>query len=448
MTTGELFGGDSAREVARDAPLAERMRPRTLAEYLGQEHLLGPGKLLASLLARRELPSLILWGPPGSGKTTLAFLLAREAGLELERVSAVLAGVKDIREAVERARRRRRGGQRTALFVDEIHRFNKAQQDALLPHVEDGTIVLIGATTENPSFEVIAPLLSRARVVTLEPLGERQVVSLLERALTDGERGVGAKGVRATPAVLETVAALAEGDARQALNLLEIAAEIASAPDAGGEISTEIVREAAQRRSLRYDKAGEEHFNLASALIKSLRGSDPDAALYWMLRMLEAGEDPRFVVRRMIVFAAEDVGNADPAALPLAVAAKEALEFVGMPEARIPLSQCAVYLACAPKSNASYAAMGRVLEEIQTSGALPVPLHLRNAPTRLTKELGYGRDYRYAHDFEGGIAPQTHLPDALRGKRFYSPTERGFERELSERLSEAERLRVASTRKT
>jgi putative ATPase len=439
--TGDLFENEPAPEVSRDAPLAERMRPRSLADFVGQEHLLGAGKLLGTLLARRELPSLILWGPPGSGKTTLAFLLATETGRDLERVSAVLAGVKDVREAVDRARRRRRSGHRTVLFVDEIHRFNKAQQDALLPHVEDGTIVLIGATTENPSFEVIGPLLSRARVLTLEPLGEDRVVSLLERALTDAGRGLGGRGLSASRSILELVARLAEGDARQALNLLEIAAEIVTAPAGAGAIDDDAVREATQRRSLRYDKAGDEHFNLASAFIKSLRGSDPDAALYWMLRMLEAGEDARFVARRMIVFAAEDVGNADPGALSLAIAVKEALEFVGLPEARIPLSQCAVYLACAPKSNAAYAAMGRVLDEIRSSGTLPVPLHLRNAPTALMKGLGYGREYRYAHDFDGGLARQTHLPEALSGRVFYEPTDRGAEAEIGNRLAEARRVR-------
>ncbi len=452
VATGDLFDDDPRQpasrvertpEAARDAPLAERMRPRTLAEFVGQEHLLGSGKLLKTLLTRRELKSLILWGPPGSGKTTLAHLIAREAGFELERVSAVLAGVKDIREAIERARRRRSTGGRTALFVDEIHRFNKAQQDALLPHVEDGTIVLIGATTENPSFEVIGPLLSRARVLTLEPLDDERVTALLERALADSERGLGGRGLSAERETLGLVARLAEGDARQALGLLEIAAEIVAPPAGDGRIDAEAVQEAAQRRSLRYDKAGDEHFNLASAFIKSLRGSDPDAALYWMLRMLEAGEDARFVTRRMVVFAAEDVGNADPHALPLAMAAKDALEFVGLPEARIPLSQCAVYLACAPKSNAAYAAMGRVLAEIAASGSLPVPLHLRNAPTALMSEAGYGRDYRYAHDYEGGVAPQTHLPERLVRRTFYEPTDRGFEAGIRERLNRATRAREA-----
>ncbi|MGE0825285.1 MAG: replication-associated recombination protein A [Candidatus Binatia bacterium] len=417
------------------------MRPHTLAEYVGQMRVLGAGRLLRQIVDRKTLPSLILWGPPGCGKTTLAHLLAKTANAPFVAFSAVLSGVKELRQILEEAREeRRRSGKATILFVDEIHRFNKAQQDAFLPHVEQGLIVLIGATTENPSFEIIAPLLSRARVVVLEALSEDDLTRLLTRALTDEERGLGKQHLTATDDALAFVAQHAQGDARAALNTLEVAALLAAQKETT-TIDLAVVEEAAQHKALLYDKGGEEHYNVISAFIKSMRGSDPDAAVYWLMRMVEAGEDPLFIARRMVIFAAEDVGNADPHAVPLAIATKEAVHFVGMPEARIPLAQAATYLATAPKSNASYKAMLAALDDVKKHGPLPVPLSLRNAPTKLMKGLGYGKDYQYAHDYAGAVVDQTHLPDQLKERRYYAPSERGREKEIHERMQQREEMR-------
>jgi len=420
---------------AGEAPLAERIRPRTLDEVVGQQHLLAPGRLVRGMIEGGRLHSLLLWGPPGSGKTTLARLLAGAFGLPWVQLSAVLSGVKDLRAAVERADLELRAtGRPTVVFIDEIHRFNKAQQDALLPHVEKGTIVLIGATTENPSFEVIAPLLSRLRVLTLEPLAPDDVGALVDRALADRERGLGALGVRLEPEARRILVEHSGGDARIALGTLEVAAELASRSEARA-ITPDVVAEAAQRRSLRYDRAGEEHYNVISAFIKSLRGSDPDAALYWLVRMLEAGEDPLFIARRMVVFAAEDVGNADPRALQVANAVKDAVHFVGLPEGRIPLAQGATYLATAPKSNASYAALNRATDDVARTGTLAVPMHLRNAPTGLMRRLGYGEGYQYPHDHPEHFVAEEYLPDELRGHRYYEPSAEGEESAIKDRLA-------------
>ena len=432
----QLFVHTAAKVRAEKVPLAERMRPRTLDAYVGQEHLLGPGRLLREMVDGQAVSSLVLWGPPGSGKTTLAHLVAEAAGLPFVSFSAVLSGVKELRATLADARTyRQRTGQPTVLFVDEIHRFNKAQQDAFLPHVEQGLIILIGATTENPSFEVIGPLLSRAKVLTLEALRPEHLVAILRRALLDEDAGLGPLGIEADDAVLGAIAAYAQGDARIALNTLEVAATLAAHRKAP-RLDAPLVQEAAQHKAILYDKAGEEHYNVISAFIKSLRGSDPDAALYWMLRMVEGGEDILFIARRMVIFAAEDVGNADPQALSLAVAAKEAVHFVGLPEARIPLAQAATYLATAPKSNASYAAMKAAREDVQRHGPLPVPLHLRNAPTRLMKNLGYGTGYEYAHDDPDTLVSHAHLPDVLAGRRYYAPSDRGHEAEIARRMWE------------
>ncbi|MEW6218132.1 MAG: replication-associated recombination protein A [Thermodesulfobacteriota bacterium] len=418
------------------ASLAERMRPRDLADLVGQEHLLGPNRILGRLVTSRQLPSLLLWGPPGCGKTTLALLLAQHVDAAFVAFSAVLAGVKEIRQLVAAAEKRQQEGVRTVLFVDEIHRFNKAQQDAFLPHVESGLLTLIGATTENPSFHVIAPLLSRSRVLVLSPLAETDLDRLLTRALQDREHGLGQELVRFAGDGRAHLLRLADGDGRRLLNTLEVAVALAE-PDADGgrTITPALVEEASQRKGFRYDRAGEEHYNLISALHKSLRDSDPDAGLYWLARMLAAGEDPLFIARRLIRFASEDVGNAEPQALMLAVAAREAFQMLGSPEGELALAQCAVYLATAPKSNAVYRALGRVRAVLDKTGSLPVPLHLRNAPTRLMADLGYGAGYQYAHDAPDALVPQAHLPEGLPAEHWYEPTNRGHEAVIRERLT-------------
>ncbi len=445
----DLFDQEDGKSDNR--PLAERMRPRTLEEYVGQGHLLGAESLLARAVAEDRLFSVIFWGPPGSGKTTLARIMAQETKSHFISFSAVLSGVKEIRGVVEEATERwRLHRHKTILFVDEIHRFNKAQQDAFLPHVESGLITLIGATTENPSFEVIAPLLSRMRVLTLKPFTDEDLSRIVQTALTDRERGLGGLGIEIEPEALSHIVWSADGDARSALNSLEAAASLADkAGETGRRITRAFVEEAIQKKALQYDKSGEEHYNLISALHKSLRGSDPDAALYWLGRMLAAGEEPLYIARRMIRFASEDIGNADPRALSIAVDAMQAFHFLGSPEGELALAQAVVYLATAPKSNALYAGYGQVRQTIDRTGTLPVPLHIRNAPTKLMQSLEYGKGYRYAHDFAEAYVPQEYLPDELRGKgpRFYRPTERGYEKIIGERLEQWRRMREANEKK-
>lgn len=439
----DLFPNRPRRKVDPHAPLADRMRPRCFEDMIGQEALVGEGTALRSMVEAGEIPSIILWGPPGAGKTTLAWLLADAPDTRIDALSAVVAGVKEIRESVETARRT---NLRTLLFIDEIHRLNRAQQDVLLPHVEAGTVTLIGATTENPSFTVNAPLLSRSRVLTLQPLNDEALERVIDGALADEERGLGKLALEVGEESRRAMVEFADGDARKALGLLEAAAAIHQrSTDPGAPLAPETIREAAGRKLLLYDRDREEHYNLVSAFIKSLRASDPDAALYYLARMLAAGEEPLFLARRLLIFASEDVGNADPWALTLATSTHQAVERLGMPECRIPLAQATSYLACAVKSNAAYAALGRAQQAVERTGSLPVPMHLRNAPTKLLKDLGYGAGYEYPHDAEDEFVPTDNLPDALAGERFYAPKEKGAEAAMAKRLAEWQKRRKKSS---
>ncbi|MDY6825213.1 MAG: replication-associated recombination protein A [Thermodesulfobacteriota bacterium] len=427
-------------------PLADRMRPERLEDLAGQAHLTAEGSLLRSALDSDTLFSMVLWGPPGCGKTTLAHIISKNTGAVFVQVSAVLSGVKEIREVIEGAKKRRAGyGKNTVLFVDEVHRFNKAQQDAFLPHVESGLITLIGATTENPSFEVIPALMSRCRLITLNPVPKDAVRDVLERALADTERGLGMMDLAVTDEALDHIVNVADGDVRTALNSLDAAANIHVKEDGGREIGLAEVEAALDKKALLYDKSGEEHYNLISALHKSLRGSDPDAAVYWLERMLSAGEDPFYILRRMIRFASEDVGNADPGALGVAMNAMEAYRFLGSPEGELAIVQAAVYLATAPKSNSLYKTYGTIQQVVKQTGYLPVPKHIRNAPTALMKDIGYGKGYRYAHDYKDAFAPQEHLPDELAGNIYYHPTDRGYEQTIKARLDKWRALKCKYT---
>ena len=435
--TGKRSAGDKSKPDYQPAmPLAARMRPRNFTEYVGQQHIIGEGKVLRRAIESDQLPSIILWGPPGSGKTTLAQVIANVSSSYYVHLSAVTAGVADLRRVVDEARKRRKmTGQRTILFIDEIHRFSKSQQDAVLPFVENGEITFIGATTENPSFEVISALLSRSRVFTLNALTDDEIKLIVERALKDDECGLGSVNVDLAGDALRQLVTLSNGDARVALNALEMAVQAAK-PDKDGihHGSLNDIEESMQQRALLYDKAGDQYYDFISASHKTLRGSDPDAALYWLGRMLEAGEDPLYIVRRLIRFASEDVGMADPQALVVTMAAQQAVHFVGMPEGNLALAQAVVYLATAPKSNSLYAAYSNVKNDVERTRNDPVPLHLRNAPTRLMKDLGYGKGYKYAHDYEGHFIEQQNLPDSMHGKRYYFPSEQGFEKTILARL--------------
>ena len=431
-----LFDHSRREYLQTAAPLAERMRPRTLAEFVGQEHVVGRDSVLARSIAAGHVPSMVLWGPPGSGKTTLAQLIAGRIDAHFDRLSAVTSGVADLRRIVSESRDRLgMNGVRSILFIDEIHRFSKSQQDVILPHVEDGSVVLIGATTENPSFEVISPLLSRARVYVLKQLTVEQVSDILDGAMTDADRGLGHLRPSLEQDARTALISLTNGDARAALNTLELAVH-ATTPGASGErtVTLETVEDAIQRRASVYDRSGDQHYDTISAFIKSVRASDPDAAIYWLARMIVSGEDPVFIARRLVVLAAEDIGLAEPGALSIAVAAQQAVSLIGMPEGRIPLAEATVYLATAPKSNRAYAAIGEAIRDAERTTNEPVPLHLRNAVTGLMRDLDYGKGYEYAHDHEGGFTPTQNLPDNLKGRRYYRPSEQGHEAEISERL--------------
>jgi len=441
----DLFSTADPRDSHR--PLAERMRPAGIDQVVGQDHLLAPGRFLRQLLEQDRIPSLIFWGPPGSGKTTLARVIAAHTRSRFVSFSAVTGSVAQVREIMEEARGlARTQGQHTILFVDEIHRFNKAQQDAFLPFVEDGTITLIGATTENPSFEVVAPLLSRSRVVRLKSLEAEHLASIVDRAMADTEQGLGGLGLTLEDDARSLLAQSAGGDARRVLSLLEVTAELAGSMGVT-RIGVELAAEAVQEKVLTHDKGGDDHYNVVSAFIKSMRGSDPDAALYYMLRMLDAGENPRFIFRRMVIFAAEDVGNADPWALMVANNAFQAFELVGLPEGEIPMAQAATYLACAPKSNRSYLALDAARQDVKKHGSLEVPAKLRNAPTRLMKEMGYGRQYVYPHDTKDAYSPEHYLPSALAGRCYYQPSQRGYEKTIASRLEQWRQLRDKSSPK-
>ena len=442
----DLFDQQERETKGTVRPLADRMRPETLQEFVGQAHLLGKGSLLRRAIEDDNLFSLIFWGPPGVGKTTLARIIANETKSHFETFSAVLSGVKEIRAVIDEAKAQLRYHQkRTILFVDEIHRFNKAQQDAFLHHVESGLITLIGATTENPSFEVIAPLLSRVRVMVLKPYSDEDLSSILERTLNDQSKGLGALSLEIEEDALKHIIWAADGDARTALNNLDAATSLVHKKDGTvTKITKAVVEKALEKKALQYDKGGEEHYNLISAFHKSLRGSDPDAAMYWLGRMLEAGEDPLYIARRMVRFASEDVGNADPQALSVALSAMQAFQFIGLPEGELALAQAAVYLATAPKSNALYTGFGKVKQAIHQTGTLPVPLHIRNAPTGLMKDLDYGKEYKYAHNYADAYVPQEYLPEKLRGQTYYTPTDRGYEKVIKERLEKWYRIRKGS----
>jgi len=439
----DLFDQKPKKERKKFSPLAERLRPETLDEFVGQKHILGEGKMLRRAISEDKIGSMIFWGPPGSGKTTLARIIANMTKSNFIAYSAVTSGIKEIKEVIYQARRElEQYNKKTILFIDEIHRFNRAQQDAFLPHVEDGTIILIGATTENPSFEVNSPLLSRTKIYLLNPLNEEELLIILKRAIENEETGLKKYNPVVSDETIRFIIDNCQGDARIALNTLE-AAVLNCKPDREGKrvITKALAEDAMQKKALLYDKDREEHYNIISAFHKSLRGSDPDAALYWLARMLEAGEDPLYIARRMIRFASEDVGNADPQALQVTVAAKDAVDFIGMPEGDLALAQAAIYLACAPKSNAVYKAYLSAKADVQEKGAIPVPLHIRNPVTKLMKEVGYGKDYKYPHKYENAVVEQNHMPPELTGRVYYNPTDRGFEEKIKKRLERWKELK-------